>query len=131
MQLDALIALAQKSMQELDIEGVTYLGGEPTLQKSLPLLTSALSLIGLGVICFTGRNYLDVKELVKGVDMVIDGQYEKDLPDTRRIIGSTNQRLIHQTDRYKKHEDWFYRCVEEYGEFNLTDASIVYNGNVL
>ena len=42
MTLDELIAVIKDAKDKHGIEGVTYSGGEPTLQQSLPELTEAI-----------------------------------------------------------------------------------------
>lgn len=130
LSLEQLVAIINESSSSHGIEGVTYLGGEPTMQIELPQLTQAIHKMGLGVICFTGRKYEDVTDLLRGCDCVIDGPYISSRPEYhRRIIGSENQRIIHLTDRYKAQEEWFHADTIV-GEINLADG-IVYNGNIL
>lgn len=132
LYLESLVEIIVDAHNHFGIEGVTYLGGEPTLQRSLPELTATIQKLGLGVITFTGRNYEDVGELLAGVDLVIDGPYVQNFPDkARRIIGSTNQRIIHLTERYKEQEKWFYDRLEQKGEFNISSDGIVFNGETL
>ncbi|MFA6336213.1 MAG: 4Fe-4S cluster-binding domain-containing protein, partial [Bacteroidales bacterium] len=54
MSLQEIIDIAQKSKEENAMEGVTFLGGEPTLQKHLAELSNELHNVDLGVILFTG-----------------------------------------------------------------------------
>lgn len=109
MSLDELVTIIQKSQLENGIEGVTYTGGEPTLQASLPELTARIHELGLGVISFTGRTYEDVKDALTGCDLVLDGPYQEKKPESqRRIIGSENKRILCLTDRYKNSLSWFF-----------------------
>lgn len=106
--LDELLKIITDAKKQFDIEGVTYTGGEPTLQQNLPLLTAKIKEIGLGVISYTGRLYEEVSDLLKGCDLVIDGEFKQDnLDNSRKILGSTNQRIINLTDRYKTNLNWF------------------------
>ena len=108
MSLDDIISVIKKSIDEFDIEGVTYSGGEPTCQQNLPLLTDEIKKLGLGVISFTGRKYEEVSDLLAGVDLVIDGAYVLEEKETkRRLLGSENQRILCLTDRYKNDISWF------------------------
>ena len=52
------------SKEKYGIEGVTYSGGEPTLQQNLPVLTKEIHNLGLGVISFTGRKYEEVSDIL-------------------------------------------------------------------
>ena len=53
--------------------------------------------------------YEDVPEIFEGCDVVLDGSFKEDLPETnRRLLGSENQRIICLTERYKDCIDsWF------------------------
>ena len=129
ISLEELSDLILHSKNAYNIEGVTYIGGEPTLQSALPLLTHNIKVMGLGVIAFTGHIYEDVSNELQGCDLVIDGPYlESKKSLSRRIIGSDNQRLLFITKRYLNFESWFYSNIIV-GDINVTDSSIVYNGN--
>ena len=54
-----------------------------------------------------GRREPEVAELIALTDILVDGPYDRDRPDTeRRWIGSTNQRIHFLTDRYSYDEQW-------------------------
>lgn len=102
MSLEELMAVIKEAKTRFEIEGVTYSGGEPTCQQNLSLLTKEIKSLRLGVISFTGRTYEDVPEIFEGCDVVLDGSFKADLPETkRRLLGSENQRIICLTERYK------------------------------
>lgn len=130
MSLEEIISIVRESKERFDIEGVTYSGGEPTCQQNLPALTRAIKSLGLGVISFTGRNYDDVRNLLVGVDVVLDGKFDaKEKEKNRRLLGSSNQRILCLTDRYKDDVSWF--DINKNGkavEVNLSDR-IVFNGD--
>lgn len=130
LPLDELISIIKVAKEKFGIEGVTYSGGEPTLQQGLPQLTEEIHKLGLGVISFTGRKYEEVKDALCGCDAVLDGKYEADNKETRRrILGSANQRIICLTDRYKDCiEDWFLQNEAKSVEINV-GLSIVANGD--
>lgn len=109
MSLKDLIAAIIEAKERFGIEGVTYSGGEPTCQQGLPFLTKGIKSLGLGVISFTGRIYEDVSEILEGCDVVLDGSFKENLPETkRRLLGSENQRIICLSKRYKDCIDsWF------------------------
>ena len=91
-----------------NIEGVTFLGGEPFEQaEELSKLASLIKADGLSIVCFTGYSYEELSsvpfadELLKYVDLLIDGGFEKDKFDlSRPWVGSSNQRYIFLTDFY-------------------------------
>lgn len=127
MTLEELVAIIKNSVEEFGIEGVTYSGGEPTLQLSLPILTEKIKELGLSVISFTGHCYDEVKDVLVGCDAVLDGPFDKTQPEKeRRILGSSNQRILPLTDRYPNIDEWFSHnetIVEEFNVGNLIFAN--------
>ena len=132
ISLDDLIEVIKKAHQNFEIEGVTFLGGEPTMQKGLSELSKSIQKLGLGVLLFTGIVIEELpEELVKSVDLIVDGQFEKDNIDyERNLIGSTNQRLICISDKYKNSLDWFYSIRPKKVELNVSET-IFKTGDVL
>ena len=130
LSIDELVQVIKEAKEKFGIEGVTYSGGEPTLQQSLPHLTEAIHNLGLGVISFTGRLYDEVKDILRGCDVVLDGAYIAEKAENdRRILGSTNQRILCLTDRYKDCiEDWFKQNENKSVEVNVGTV-IVANGD--
>lgn len=130
MTLEELVHVISDAKEKYAIEGVTYSGGEPTMQQNLPELTAAIQNMGLGVIAFTGHLYEDVANvLFFGCDMVLDGAYQMENPEhSRRLLGSTNQRILCLTDRYRNRLSWFDG--ERSVEWNVNDALFV-NGDYL
>lgn len=92
------------------IDGITWLGGEPTEQiKAVTEVSKAVQKMGLSVLVFTGYEYsqlednLDFQELIKYVDILIDGKYEQDKVDySRAWVGSSNQKYYFLSDRYNE-----------------------------
>lgn len=90
------------------VEGVTFLGGEPLEQiEAVIEISKAVQELGLSVIVFTGYEFKDLEsnsdfqELIKYVDILIDGKYEQDKTDySRAWVGSSNQNYNFLTDRY-------------------------------
>lgn len=121
MTLEELARVILKTKEKYAIEGVTYSGGEPTMQQNLPELTAAIQNMGLGVIAFTGHLYEDVADVLFGCDMVLDGAYQAEYPEhSRRLLGSENQRILCLTDRYRNQLSWFDG--ERSVEWNVNDA---------
>ncbi|WNY22954.1 hypothetical protein MmiHf6_02480 [Methanimicrococcus hongohii] len=132
MTFEELVSLIFQSILENNIEGITYLGGEPTLQSNLSFLSESVQEMGLGVIMFTGKEISDIHpELLKGIDLVIDGKFDQNLPDQRNLIGSSNQRIIHLTERYKQDGGWFSKMRPKKVEVNVLDGGIIFSGDVL
>ncbi len=89
--------------------GITISGGEPFLQAEE--LSSLLDYVAkkkdMGTIVYTGYTYEELmkqsasRELLSRVDLLIDGPYIRQLDDGKGLRGSSNQRVICLTDRYK------------------------------
>lgn len=107
--LEELLDIVKEAKKRFDIEGITLSGGEPSLQKGLYLFNDEVHKLGLGIIMFSGKNKSSLSdELVKSVDLLIDGPFIEDKLDNKRILlGSTNKQLSFITDRYKANEDYF------------------------
>ena len=119
-----------------EIEGITLLGGEPFAHaEGAAALAREAQSSGLSVMVFTGylREELEAKNdpamaaLRAATDILVDGPYERDRPDTaRRWIGSTNQRIHFLTARYWA-EDPCWRKPNTL-EIRVRGAEIVVNG---
>lgn len=90
-------------------DGLTISGGEPFLQA--PALAELIRRIrkkrDLGVIVYTGYTLEQLQqmpeawELLEQTDLLIDGPYIRELDDGLSLRGSSNQRVIPLTDRYR------------------------------
>jgi anaerobic ribonucleoside-triphosphate reductase activating protein len=98
------------SKLKYDIEGVTFLGGEPFEQaEALYELAKRVRKIGLSVMTFSGY-YLETIEqstrkgwhlLLSVTDLLVDGPFvQSKLDVSRPWIGSSNQRYHFLTSRY-------------------------------
>ncbi len=125
-----LITLIEQSRTENGIEGVTFLGGEPTRQQGLETLAEMLKLRDIGTILFTGHLLSEFSvTYLNHFDTIIDGPFDKTKPDVnRRLIGSTNQQITHMSKRYASQESWFHRPGDDVCEVNATRESIVMHG---
>jgi anaerobic ribonucleoside-triphosphate reductase activating protein len=102
-QLDAATALG--------VEGITLLGGEPLAHAAgAAALARAARQRSLTVMVFSGYTLEEaqglpepaVRDLLAHTDILVDGPYVRELPETRRRwIGSANQRIHFLTDRYR------------------------------
>ncbi len=120
----------------LGIEGVSLLGGEP-FSHATPATAFAKAARdrGLSVMVYSGytieqlRELPDpaVSELLALTDLLVDGPYVRELPDTeRRWIGSTNQRVHFLTDRYRADDPcWRQRNTLE---IRVRGAEVAVNG---
>ncbi len=101
---------ANKLTEKLTIEGITLLGGEPFAHSQFAAhLAREVQQHQLSVMVFTGYTRQQLEEqkdfwvdlLLTHTDILVDGPYLRDYPDTqRRWIGSTNQQIHFLTDRY-------------------------------
>lgn len=90
-------------------EGVTISGGEPFLQAEA--LAEMVRLVrrrkDLGVIVYTGYLYEELQAmpeaagLLAETDLLIDGPYIQALDDGLSLRGSSNQRVLPLTERYR------------------------------
>lgn len=114
--VDKLFSLIEKEKQ---IEGVTFLGGEPFEQpKELAILSKKIKNSGLSVVCFTGytleelksKNNEEINNFLGNIDLLIDGGFEKENYDlSRPWVGSSNQSFIFLTDRYNEEQIYQYK----------------------
>jgi anaerobic ribonucleoside-triphosphate reductase activating protein len=109
MSIDEVAGQMRQTAETEGLEGITLLGGEP-LAHARPgaALARAAHALGLNVMVFTGylleeaRQMADpaVAELLAETDILVDGPYVRELPETtRRWIGSSNQRVHFLSDR--------------------------------
>ena len=109
-QISANAILAEVAEVADQIEGVTFLGGEPFAQaEGLAVLAKGVQQLELSVMVFSGFTLEQIhrgnphwKDLLNQIDLLVDGPYLQDLATLdRRWIGSTNQRIHFLTDRYR------------------------------
>jgi len=133
LSLENVLEIIADAKEHFDIEGVTFLGGEPTLQQGLSQLSMEIKKMGLGVILLTGKQVEELSEdLVSAADLIIDGGFDSNKPDNERnLIGSTNQRLIYITERYKPFEDWFYSHRAKRMEINISGGLFMTGDKIL
>ena len=135
MRLADVLAAVEEARDQ-GIEGITLLGGEPLAHAAGAVaLAKAVRERGLSVMVFSGytieeaRGMRDpaVDALLAHTDILVDGPYVRELPDTaRRWIGSTNQRIHFLTDRYRADDP----CWQEPNtlEIRVRGAEVSVNG---
>jgi anaerobic ribonucleoside-triphosphate reductase activating protein len=138
-RVDALLERVRRAQQEHPLAGLSLLGGEPFAQ-ALPLavLAEQVRAIGLGVMVYSGFTLAELEQriaagepgvarLLAATDLLVDGRYERDKPDsTRRWIGSTNQRLHFLSNRHHPAQPEFSQG--ETIELRLIDGELIVNG---
>ena len=104
-------ALAEEICACEAIEGVTFSGGEPMSQACAlsTLVDRVRSRRDLSFMSYTGYPYEDLlrrgtswqRELLRRLDLMVDGPYVRDRHTDLKWRGSDNQRIHFLTDRYR------------------------------
>ncbi|MBW3634471.1 MAG: radical SAM protein [Chloroflexi bacterium] len=121
-----------------DVEGVTFLGGEPFDQAAaLAEVAEAVSATGRSVMTFTGFTLEELRRdlrpgvaaLLDSTDLLVDGPYDQTSPDDLRPwVGSTNQRFHFLSPRYEHLSDVLEDLPDRL-ELRITaDGSVSVNG---
>lgn len=114
ISVDALFLQIKAAMERFpEIEGVTFLGGEPFEQStSVAVLATKVKSLGLSVMTFTGyrfdelqdtshSDFISRQDLLRHTDLLVDGRYETEKIDkVRPWAGSTNQNFHFLSKRY-------------------------------
>lgn len=131
-----LIEIIKKSLYEEEIEGVSFIGGEPLIQaKGLSVVAEWCQNNGLSVLIFTGYLYEEILKmnnpqtikLLQYTDLLIDGPFIVEQYDSERDwVGSTNQRVLFLSDCYKSGIE-FEKHTRSL-ELLISDKDILVNG---
>lgn len=108
----AIAELADWVLAQADIEGITLSGGEPMLQAAalVSLIDTVRQSRDIGVVCYTGyrceqlqqQGTADQLSLLDRIDLLVDGVYIESLHGDLLWRGSSNQRLLMLTTRYRE-----------------------------
>jgi anaerobic ribonucleoside-triphosphate reductase activating protein len=126
--------LAQELLSSATVTGITFSGGEPMAQAAG--LAAVVRLIkaqrDVDIICFSGYRHEQlmnnppnegVYDLLGQIDVLIDGLYIRSMNDGKGLRGSSNQRIIHLTNKLKTHSlETCSRKVEvniDHGQINM------------
>lgn len=131
-----LIELIQRSMSADEIEGLSFIGGEPVLQaEGLSEVAVWAHSVGLTVLVFSGYLYDElqsmnnesVNKLLADTDLLVDGAFIQEEYDTERDwIGSKNQKIHFLSDVYKPGVE--YEKQEHQMEVLISEKDILVNG---
>lgn len=131
-----LIDLIHRAMICDEIEGLSFIGGEPILQsEGLSDVAMWAHSVGLTVLVFTGylydeikdMNNKSVKKLLKDTDLLVDGAFVQEEYDTERDwIGSRNQKVYFLSDAYEPGIEYEKR--EHQMEVLISEKEILVNG---
>ena len=134
--LRELIDQIDRAHEKHSIEGITLLGGEPFAHAAgAAELAKQVSQRGLSVMVFTGYELTSLQttddiafqHLLDHTDLLIDGPYDRNQPDTsRRWVGSTNQGIHFLTDRYASDDS--YWSEPDTLEIRLRAGEVTVNG---
>lgn len=112
--------------QDPECSGITISGGEPFLQAQAlaDMIRRVRKVREIGVILYTGNTLEEIQkrgngaeqELLEQCDLLVDGAYVEALNDGKNLRGSSNQRAIALTERYRKEAEE-YGTKEAYVEF--------------
>lgn len=136
--IEAMLEQILASKEEHQIEGVTFLGGEPFAQpQALGALAEQVRQHGLTVMVFSGYTLKGlqrmkrpgVARLLAATDLLVDGQFDQDQIDKeRRWIGSLNQQTHALSDAYQALvQDWD-RSPETL-EIRVVNGKLIVNGS--
>ncbi len=111
ISLGVLVEQIEEAARAHGVEGVTLLGGEPLAHAAgAAALAQEMQRRGLTVMVFSGHTLEDARrlsdpaiaELLACTDILVDGPYLREQPETRRRwIGSANQRIHFLSDHYR------------------------------
>jgi anaerobic ribonucleoside-triphosphate reductase activating protein len=110
MALADVVKRLQSAVREHGVEGITLLGGEPISHAAgAAALAREARRLGLGVMVFSGYILAEIRampdvavhDLLAHTDILVDGPYVREMPETqRRWIGSSNQKIHFLTNLY-------------------------------
>jgi anaerobic ribonucleoside-triphosphate reductase activating protein len=131
-----LVMQVRLAAGEQGVEGVSLLGGEPIAHAAgATALAKQVRALGLSVMVFSGYTLETIRtmpdpavgDLLALTDILVDGPYIRDLPETRRRwIGSANQRVHFLSDRYRADDPCWRRSNTL--EVRLRGAELTVNG---
>jgi anaerobic ribonucleoside-triphosphate reductase activating protein len=134
--LDEVLGQVRRAAEVEGVEGITLLGGEPLAHaEGAAALAREVRRLGLTVMVFSGYTLEEaralpdpaVADLLAHTDILVDGPYVREQPETqRRWIGSTNQRIHFLTDRYRADDPCWRR--PNTLEIRLKGGEVTVNG---
>lgn len=136
---EVLDILAERARRETQpIEGVTFLGGEPTEQAApLAAIAGAVREWGWSVMTYSGHTLenlrrkrdSDINALLQETDILVDGPFVKQLANPMlRWRGSSNQRLIFLSNRYSAEEIESMRVIKGVDVTLTNDGRLLVSG---
>jgi anaerobic ribonucleoside-triphosphate reductase activating protein len=132
--LSEIVAQLRQTHDAHELEGITLLGGEPFAHAAGAVaLARVAHEMDLTVMIFSGytreelRLRPDAVDLLSETDILVDGPYLRDQPETRRRwIGSANQRVHFLSERCDPNDPRWLR--PNTLEIRLSDGELSVNG---
>jgi anaerobic ribonucleoside-triphosphate reductase activating protein len=134
--LGDVMSQVRAAAAERDVEGITLLGGEPLAHASVAAaLARAVRALGQSVMVFSGYTLAEARQLadpaiadlLAHTDILVDGPYLREQPETRRRwIGSANQQIHFLSERYQADDPRWLR--PNTLEIRLNDGALTVNG---
>lgn len=132
----AVLEQIDTAARDHGVEGISLLGGEPLAHAAGgAIIARELWQRQLSVMIYSGYTLEEARELpdpavadlLAHTDLLVDGRYVREQPETqRRWIGSTNQRIHFLTDRYNPDDGCWER--KNTLEIRLRDGELTVNG---
>jgi len=136
LRLTDVVEQVRRAADHDRVEGITLLGGEPLAHATgAAVLARQARRLTLTVMVVTGYTLEEihrmpnpaVHDLLAHTDLLVDGPYVRELPETRRRwIGSANQRIHFFTERYRA-DDPCWRLPNTL-ELRLVGTHVTVNG---
>lgn len=136
LSINAVVQQMYAALERHGVEGITLLGGEPMAHASgAAVLARQAQACGLSVMVFSGYTLEEIQtmaepavhELLGHTDILVDGPYVRELPESkRRWIGSANQRIHFLSNRYRADDPCWQR--PNTIEIRLVDGEVIVNG---
>ena len=134
--VNQLLGQIELARNEHQVEGVSLIGGEPFAHlPAAGKLAAGVQALGLSVMVYSGYTLAEIHawqqpaaaELLAHTDLLVDGPYLRDQPETtRRWIGSSNQQLHFLTPFYQPDDPRFH--TPNTLEIRLENGHITING---
>lgn len=127
--------LTDKILENDDIAGITISGGELFLQyeELLYMIRKIKEMSNLDVMLFSGyeleelkRMYPDCMDLLKLVDIFVDGEYIEERNNNSIYRGSDNQHIYFFTNKYSSYSDEILKNKNREFSFDIKDDGEVF-----
>ncbi len=136
LHIDTVWERVRNAVTRSHVEGITLLGGEPFAHAAgAALLARKAQNASLSVMVFSGYTLAEIRnlsdpaasDLLAHTDILVDGPYRSELPETRRRwIGSANQQVHFVSDRYRSDDPAWSRGNTL--EIRLQENELLVNG---